>query len=206
MLYATGAARQSAGQWAGVVFIELFAVSFTSSWSLVTKLYAAEIQPSRTRSAATSFGQGVNQLVNFAVAVSGPFFLAQSSYGPYFCYGGFTALGVVFAFFFMPEVLGKTLERQAYLVSHLFASLTAFLSRSIDETFEGSPVAVAVPTIFQRARLTEVRQRKNSRSQSATLSGETREDIRRHMELQQMPAIGEDTAVDEDDDEDTQVK
>ncbi|GAA5975420.1 hypothetical protein JCM11641_004258 [Rhodosporidiobolus odoratus] len=185
LMYATRAAHKPAGKWVAIIFIELFAVSFTCSWSIVTKLYAAEIQPSRTRAAATSFGQGMNQLVNMAVALSGPYFLAQSSSGPYFLYGSFTALGVVFAYFFMPEVMGKSLE-------------------GIDETFEGSAVAVTMPRIFRQARLTEVRQRKNSRSQSATLPGETRDDIRRHvMELQ---AIGENAVIEEEDDNEVGVK
>lgn len=84
MLYATGAARGAVGKYVVIVFIELFAISFTSSWSLVTKLYAAEIQPMRTRAAAASTGQGLNQLANFAVAVSGPAFLEASNFGPYF--------------------------------------------------------------------------------------------------------------------------
>ncbi|GAA6028186.1 hypothetical protein JCM8097_006904 [Rhodosporidiobolus ruineniae] len=172
ILYATGAARGSVGKYFAMVGIFLFAISFTSSWSLVTKLYAAEIQPSRTRSAATSFGQGMNQIVNFAVALSGPYFLAQSSYGPYFCYGGFSALGTIFGYFYMPEVIGKTLE-------------------GIDETFIGSPLAVSVPAIFRDANLTEVRQRKNSRSQSANLPGESRDEIRRHMAAMELQTIGE---------------
>ncbi|GAA5828870.1 hypothetical protein JCM11251_005903 [Rhodosporidiobolus azoricus] len=188
ILYASGAGYQRIGKWVAIIMLELYAVSFTSSWSLVTKLYAAEIQPSRTRAAAASFGQGANQLVNFAVAVSGPFFLDKSSYGPYFTYGGFTALGVIFAFLFMPEVMGKSLE-------------------GIDSAFEGSPLAVSVPRIFQAARLTEVRQRKNSRSQSATLPGETRDDIRRHaVEMHAMQTIGEDTAIDEDEEDETPVR
>lgn len=105
ILYLTGAAHGSVGKWIVVVFLELFAVSFTSSWATVTKLYAAEIQvrpflpfsaagtdlfhctqPSRTRAASASFGQGMNQLVNCGVALSGPFFLDKSSYGPYFMF------------------------------------------------------------------------------------------------------------------------
>ncbi|GAA5854431.1 hypothetical protein JCM8547_001820 [Rhodosporidiobolus lusitaniae] len=180
ILYASGAAQSPVGQYAAIVFIELFAVSFTSSWANVTKLYAAEIQPSRTRGAAASLGQGMNQLVNFGVAVSGPFFLDKSSFGPYFLYGGFSALGVVFGYFFMYEVLGKSLE-------------------GIDQAFEGSAVAVSLPKILRGANLTDIRQRKNSRSQSATLPGETREDIRRHvMELQ---AIGENSVIEEDDED-----
>ena len=39
IFYATGVTHRSeAGKYAVIVFIELFAVSFTSSWSIVTKL------------------------------------------------------------------------------------------------------------------------------------------------------------------------
>ncbi|BGP48454.1 hypothetical protein JCM10450v2_004330 [Rhodotorula kratochvilovae] len=177
IFYATGVTHRSeAGKYAVIVFIELFAVSFTSSWSIVTKLYAAEIQPTRTRAAATSFGQGANQLANFAVAVSGPAFLDASSSGPYFAYGAFTALGVAFGYFFMFEVVGKTLE-------------------GIDTTFEGSPVAASWPKVFRTARLTEARQRKNSRSQSANLPGETRAEIREHIKMQTIGEAQEDSAV-----------
>lgn len=91
--------------------VELFAVSFSSTWSLVVRLYSSEIQPSRTRGSATALGQGMNQMVNFVVAASGPVFLAESSFGPYFLYGAFTAFGTIVAFIYMPEVNGISLER-----------------------------------------------------------------------------------------------
>ncbi|GAA5833654.1 hypothetical protein JCM9279_001587 [Rhodotorula babjevae] len=178
LFYATGVPHKSeAGKYAVIIFIELFAVSFTSSWSILTKLYAAEIQPTRTRAAATSTGQAANQLVNFAVAASGPAFLEASSAAPYFFYGGCTAIGVVFGYFFMFEVMGKSLE-------------------GIDETFSSSAVAASWPKVFQTARLSEVRQRKNSRSQSANLPGETRADLREHFKLQAINE-GPETAVDD---------
>lgn len=76
--------------------------------------------------------------------------------------------------------------------------LTLILSHSIDSTFSGSAVAVAWPKVFSAAQLTEVRQRKNSRSQSAHLPGETRDEIRAHIAMQ---TIGEDddNAIQEDD-------
>lgn len=42
-LYATGAAHTPVGKYAAIIFIELFAVCFTSSWSLITKLCASRI-------------------------------------------------------------------------------------------------------------------------------------------------------------------
>lgn len=70
------------------------------------------------------------------------------------------------------------------------------LARSIDETFSSSAVAVSWPKVFQTTRLTEVRQRKNSRSQSANLPGETRADLREHFKLQAINE-GAETAVDD---------
>ncbi|GAA5886161.1 hypothetical protein JCM6882_004283 [Rhodosporidiobolus microsporus] len=176
-MYASGANKTSVGKYVVILFNEFFAVTFTAGWCLITALYAAEIQPARTRAASASTGRAFNQIINFAVAVSGPFFLAESSYGPYFTYGAFSALGVAFGFVFMPEVMGKSLE-------------------SIDEVFENSPVAVNMPSLFRTARLTHVRRRRNSRSQSATLPGETRAEIRAQtqaVELQALPTVGEES-------------
>jgi hypothetical protein len=44
-LYATGAAHTPVGKYAAIIFIELFAVCFTSSWSLITKLCASQSVP-----------------------------------------------------------------------------------------------------------------------------------------------------------------
>ncbi|GJN89332.1 hypothetical protein Rhopal_002312-T1 [Rhodotorula paludigena] len=153
VFYATKVTEKSqAGKYAVIVFIELFALAFTMSWSLITKLYAAEIQPNRTRAAATSFGIGTNQLANFCVAVSGPAFLASSSYGPYFAYGSFSAVGAFFGWVFMYEVRGESLEK-------------------IDEIFEGSPIAISWPAFLRptQQRLTVARRRRNSRHKAATL-------------------------------------
>ena len=57
------------------------------------RLYTSEIMPAKTRSAASSFGTGVNQLINTIVALTSPAFLAKSSYGPYILYGVLTAFG-----------------------------------------------------------------------------------------------------------------
>lgn len=70
----------------GVLSVELFAITFSGSWSIVVRLYSSEIQPFRTRASATAFGQGANQAVNFVVAVTGPAFLAESSFGEFYCF------------------------------------------------------------------------------------------------------------------------
>ncbi|GAA5961112.1 hypothetical protein JCM3765_001231 [Sporobolomyces pararoseus] len=168
-LYASGAAKTPAGKWVVIILIELFAVSFSSGWSLITKLYTAEIQPSRTRSAASSVGQGCNQAVNFAVAVSGPYFLSASSYGPYFLYGAFSAVGVVVGYLFMQETMNHSLE-------------------SIDATFAHTTLAVSWPATSSTmrsatARISQSRVRRRSRSNSAQLPGERRSELRKELGL-----------------------
>ncbi|KAL8280206.1 hypothetical protein RQP46_007320 [Phenoliferia psychrophenolica] len=120
-----GAFLQAANQLSGIDFI-----SFSSTWAVI--IHTAEIQPNATRAAATAFGNGVNQAVNFCVAVTGPGFLARSAYGPYFTYGSCTLFATVVAYLYMPETIGKTLE-------------------TIDITFEGSPYA---PSAFVRPKST----------------------------------------------------
>jgi hypothetical protein len=48
--------------------------------------------------------------MNWIVAFTTPIFLAHSSYGVYFLFGGASALTAIVAVFFMPETRGKSLE------------------------------------------------------------------------------------------------
>ncbi|KAF7973596.1 hypothetical protein HWV62_14894 [Athelia sp. TMB] len=153
---ASGAAYTPIGKWAVIVLIELFTVTFSGSWSLCVRLYTAEIQPSRTRAAASSFGQGANQLVNTILALTSPAFLAKSSFGPYFMYGSLVAVGTLVAFVYMPETIGRSLE-------------------TIDTNFQGSVYAVnwsdilpPVPGIetLRNRRLSRTSRRRMSRISS----------------------------------------
>lgn len=64
----------------------------------------------RTRAAATSLGQCANWVVNWAIAFSTPLFLARSSYGPYFLFGGCSLFTTLVCIGFQPETRGASLE------------------------------------------------------------------------------------------------
>ncbi|BGP37168.1 hypothetical protein JCM10450v2_001074 [Rhodotorula kratochvilovae] len=155
-MYASGAAYTEKGKWVVIVFIELYAFSFAASWGVVTRLYSAEIQPSRTRAAAASFSVATNQLTNFVVALTGPAFLARSAYAPYFTYGACTIVGTVLAFFLMPETLGHSLE-------------------TIDAMFNNQAIPLAAPLPFSSASsalvadFKQYRERRASRRDSETI-------------------------------------
>ena len=66
-LYASQASGTQAGRWAIIVLIYVFVVGFTTSWAIVTRIIASEIQPMRTRAAATSLGQCANWVCTLAL-------------------------------------------------------------------------------------------------------------------------------------------
>lgn len=60
-LYAANSVHATgAGRWVVILAIFIFALTYVSTWGLVGKIYASEIQPARTRAAANSVAQGLN--------------------------------------------------------------------------------------------------------------------------------------------------
>lgn len=93
-----------------VVCIFVWALIYTYTWAVVGKIYASEIQPAQTRAAASCVAQGLGFFTNWLVAFSTPVFLAESSYGPYFLFGGFTLFTAAVLGVYMPETHGLSLE------------------------------------------------------------------------------------------------
>ncbi|KAI1853592.1 hypothetical protein JX266_001576 [Neoarthrinium moseri] len=122
-LYAGDAvhADTGAGRWVVIVSIYIFTVLYCVSWAVGMKLYAAEIQPQKTRASATNIAHGSNWLANFLVALVTPTLLAKSSYGAYFMFGGCLILTAAVCCVFMPETRGRTLDEidEAFQGSHL---------------------------------------------------------------------------------------
>lgn len=59
-LYASHATDVKAGKVAVIALIFIFLVSYAMSWAVVIRVYASEIQPMKTRAAATALGQAAN--------------------------------------------------------------------------------------------------------------------------------------------------
>lgn len=111
-LYAAGAVHPAAGpaRWLVVALIYAFALTYCATWAVGIRVYAAEIQPVRTRAPATSLAQSANWLANWLVAFTTPIFLARSASGVYFLFGACSALAVLVCALAMPETKGRTLE------------------------------------------------------------------------------------------------
>ncbi|KAF5866135.1 hypothetical protein ETB97_000669 [Aspergillus alliaceus] len=111
-LYAGNVVHSStgAGRWIVIVSIYIFAVIYSLSWGVGIKIYAAEIQPQRTRASATSLAHGSNWASNFLVALTTPILLSRSSFGAYFLFGGCTLITALICAVFMPETKGRSLD------------------------------------------------------------------------------------------------
>lgn len=111
-LYAGKAVHSTtgAGRWVVIVSIYIFAVIFSLSWAVGIKIYAAEIQPQRTRASATSLAHGSNWATNFLVALTTPILLSKSSFGAYFLFGGCSLITAAVCALYMPETKGRSLD------------------------------------------------------------------------------------------------
>ncbi|TEY74370.1 hypothetical protein BOTCAL_0073g00090 [Botryotinia calthae] len=98
------------GRWVVVVLIFVFALTYCAKWAVMGKVYASEIQPMKTRNEANSLAQGVSFFANWLVAFLTPIFLAHSSYGAYFLFGGFSLLAIFVMAIWIPETRLRSLE------------------------------------------------------------------------------------------------
>ncbi len=53
-------ANEGGGRWVIILLLFIFAMTYVSTWGIVGKIYATEIQPQHTRAAANSVAQGLN--------------------------------------------------------------------------------------------------------------------------------------------------
>ncbi|KAJ7892749.1 general substrate transporter [Mycena olivaceomarginata] len=109
-LYASDAAQTHAGERTLIALIYIFIAAFISTWAMVIRVVASEMQPRRTRAAATSLAQCFGWAVNWIIAFSTPLFLTRSTSGPYLLFGACSLLTVLVCIVFQPETKGLSLD------------------------------------------------------------------------------------------------
>ncbi|KAK6085738.1 MFS sugar transporter (H(+)-myo-inositol Co-transporter) [Seiridium cupressi] len=111
-LYAANAVHgdNGAGRWVVIVTIYIYVVIYCVTWGVHIKVYAAEIQPKRTRATAVGMAYVSYSISNFLVALITPVMLANTVFGAYFLFGACLAVTSATGFVFMPETRGKSLD------------------------------------------------------------------------------------------------
>ncbi|KAI5791917.1 general substrate transporter [Geopyxis carbonaria] len=107
-----GAVVPPAG-YVAIVMIFLFASFFQFGWGPVCWIYVSEIPSARLRAMNVGIAAATQWLFNFVVARATPNMMAtvgKGGYGTYFIYGTFCFSMFFFAFFFVPETKGMSLE------------------------------------------------------------------------------------------------
>ncbi|KAF2454232.1 general substrate transporter [Lineolata rhizophorae] len=97
-----------------LVCVYLFAGFFQFGWGPVCWIYASEIPSARLRSQNVALAAATQWLFNFVVAKATPVMLetvGSHGYGAYLIYGSFCFSMFFFAWFFIPETKGISLEK-----------------------------------------------------------------------------------------------
>jgi SP family sugar:H+ symporter-like MFS transporter len=99
-----------------LIAANLFVVSFGATWGPLVWVLLGEIFPNRIRAKALGVAAAAQWIANFLVTVSFPVFSEFSLTFTYGLYAVFSALSLLFVFFFVPETKGVELEDVGGLV------------------------------------------------------------------------------------------
>lgn len=93
-----------------VVMIYLYVIGYSASWGPTPWVYLSEIFPTRLRSYGVGLGAATQWLFNFCITELTPSAVNHIGYRTFIMFGCFCFGMGVFAFFFIKETKGMTLE------------------------------------------------------------------------------------------------
>ncbi|KAL3458871.1 hypothetical protein BJX64DRAFT_301698 [Aspergillus heterothallicus] len=99
-----------AGGIVGIVWIYLYAFGWSFGHSVACYIVAAEIFPTRIRSLCMGFCFFTNWIVDYGITRATPNMITNMGYGAFLLYALLTYLGVVFIYFCLPELKGRSIE------------------------------------------------------------------------------------------------
>ncbi|EIE75315.1 hypothetical protein G6F46_003111 [Rhizopus delemar] len=112
-----GAAVGAKG-YVAMVCIYIFAIGYECSWGPIVWIVCSEIYPTRIRAMSLSLTTAFNWAMNATIAKVTPIMLAEITYGTYFFFGAMAVIMGSFAYIFLPETRGRSLEE----INELFSS------------------------------------------------------------------------------------
>ncbi|KAL4889023.1 hypothetical protein BDV59DRAFT_210573 [Aspergillus ambiguus] len=99
-----------AGGIVGVVWIYIYAFGWSFGHSVACYVVAAEIFPTRIRSVCMSFCFFVNWIVDYGITRATPNMITNMGWGTFLLYAMLTYAGVIFIYFCLPEMKGRSIE------------------------------------------------------------------------------------------------
>ncbi|CAG9993654.1 unnamed protein product [Clonostachys byssicola] len=117
---AAGQTQQTGWGYLAMACVYLNAFIICATWQGITWTYASEIFPLDIRMLCVAITTADTWLGSFIIARSTPYMISGLGYGTYFVFGGIVVLMGIWAFFFVPETKGVSLEE----MDALFATST----------------------------------------------------------------------------------
>lgn len=105
-----GVAELNLSAYGAIFMVYFFAVTFTLSWSGIPWIFAAEVFPAAIRSVCVSMTTSSQWLGQFMIVYSTPYMMANIKYVTFLLFGIYMVFGVVFAWLWVPETKGMSLE------------------------------------------------------------------------------------------------
>ncbi|KAJ5997926.1 hypothetical protein N7522_009586 [Penicillium canescens] len=99
-----------AGGIVGIVWIYIYAFGWSFGHSVACYVVAAEVFPTRIRSFCMAICFFVNWIVDYGITRATPNMITEMGWGVFLLYAMLTYLGVVFVFFCLPEMKGRSME------------------------------------------------------------------------------------------------
>ncbi|KAK5193706.1 hypothetical protein LTR72_005886 [Exophiala xenobiotica] len=97
--------------WFGVALIYIYILTYACSYGPLAWCMPAEVYPNHVRAKGVGLATATIWISNFIIGVSVPPMFISIGYGTYIFFACFCFLAAIFAFFFVPETSGKTLEQ-----------------------------------------------------------------------------------------------
>ncbi|RJE22365.1 transporter [Aspergillus sclerotialis] len=99
-----------AGGIVGIVWIYIYALGWSFGHSVACYVVAAEIFPTRIRSVCMSVCFFINWIVDYGITRATPNMITEMGWGVFLLYAMLTYAGVIFIFFCLPEMKGRSIE------------------------------------------------------------------------------------------------
>ncbi|KAL8357138.1 hypothetical protein RB598_002117 [Gaeumannomyces tritici] len=109
-LYVRFGGGTPAGGIVGIIWIYVYAFGWSFGHSVAPYVVAAEIFPPRIRSVCMGTCLFVNWIVDYGITLATPTMMTRLGYGTFLLYAMLTYIGVVFVYFCLPELKGRSME------------------------------------------------------------------------------------------------
>ncbi|CAE6447840.1 unnamed protein product [Rhizoctonia solani] len=107
---ATGQFTRNGWGYLAMVCVYLYGLIYCMTWQGITWVYCSEIFPIRIRMLCVALTTADQWLWSFIVSRTTPYMITSLGYGTYFFFASLMIVFGIWAYFFIPETKGKTLE------------------------------------------------------------------------------------------------